>query len=330
MGVVYVARQVTLNRRVAIKMILAGHLADETTVKRFYAEAEAVANLRHPNIVSLHEVGSHRGQHYFSMDFIDGENLAEHARGKPLATREAATIVRTIAEAIHYAHQRGVLHRDLKPSNVLMDKEGRPHVADFGLAKLVDRGGALTQSGDFLGTPSYTSPEQAAGRQDQIGPPSDVYSLGTILYELLTGAPPFQSSNSMQTLHQVMEVDPVEPQQRNACVPTDLNTICLRCLEKSPHRRYHSAGELAEELGRFLNQEPIHARPAGMFRKVTIWARRRTGLLAATVAIAFAVLVGGVYYLAQENAFLRHCKALRNLHASRERESEHLKHGVPS
>ena len=301
----YSARQVTLNRRVAIKMILAGHLADETTVKRFYAEAEAAANLKHPNIVSLHEVGSYKGQHYFSMDFIDGENLAEHAGGKPLAVREAAAIVKTIAEAIHYAHQRGVLHRDLKPSNVLIDKEGRPHVTDFGLAKLIDRDGVLTRSGDFMGTPSYTSPEQAAGRQDQIGPQSDVYSLGAILYELLTGRPPFQSSNSMQTLIQVMEVDPVPPKRRNANVPPDLDTICLKCLEKSPHHRYHSAGELAEELGRFLNQEPIHARPAGIVRKITGWARRRPGQLAAAVAFAFAGLVGGVYYLWQENAFLR-------------------------
>ncbi len=305
MGVVYAARQVTLNRRVAVKMILAGHLADEERVRRFYAEAEAAANLKHPNIVSIHEVGSHKGQHYFSMDFVDGENLAEYTRGKPLPALQAATIVKLIAAAIHYAHQRGVLHRDLKPSNILMDAEGRPHVTDFGLAKLIGRDSMLTQSGAFLGTPSYTSPEQAAGRQDQVGPHSDVYSLGAILYELLTGRPPFQSSNSVQTLRQVMEVDPVAPKRLNVSVPPDLDTICMRCLEKSPHRRYHAAGELAEELGRFLNHEPIHARPAGLFRTVAGWARRRPGQLAAAVAFAFAGLVGGVYYLAQENAFLR-------------------------
>jgi tRNA A-37 threonylcarbamoyl transferase component Bud32 len=304
MGVVYTARQVSLNRRVAIKMILAGHLADEVTIKRFYAEAEAVANLKHPSIVSLHEVGSHKGQHYFSMDFIDGENLAERVRGRPLAVRQAAAIVKTIAEAIHFAHQRGVLHRDLKPANVLIDKEGHPHVTDFGLAKLIDRDSTLTQSGDFMGTPNYTSPEQAVGRSDQIGPHSDVYSLGAILYELLTGYPPFQSSNSMQTLIQVMDVDPVPPKRRNPNVPADLDTICLRCLEKLSHHRYHSAGELAQELGRFLDHEPIHARPAGFVRKVTGWVRRRPAQMAAAVAIAFAGLVGGVYYLIQENAFL--------------------------
>lgn len=305
MGVVYLARQVTLNRRVAIKMILPAHLADETTVKRFYAEAEAAANLKHPNIVSIHEIGSHNGQHYFSMDFIDGENLAEHARGKPLAVKKAAAIVKTVAEAIQYAHQRGVLHRDLKPSNVLIDREGRPHVTDFGLAKLVGRDSTLTQSGQIMGTPSYMSPEQAAGRQDQVGPHTDVYALGAILYDLLTGRPPFQSGSSMDTLLQVMEVEPVSARRRNANVPSDLDTICLKCLEKLPRHRYHSARELAEELGRFLNQEPIHARPASSVRKLIVWARRRPGQLAAISALVFSVLVGGVYYLFQENAFLR-------------------------
>ncbi len=305
MGIVYAARQVTLNRRVAVKLILAGQLADEAIVARFYAEAEAAANLNHPNVVSIHEVGSYKGQHYFSMDFVDGENLAEYARGKPLPAVRAATIVKLIAEAIHYAHQRGVLHRDLKPSNVLIDAEGQPHVTDFGLAKLIGRDSMLTQSGAFLGTPSYTSPEQAAGRQDQVGPHSDVYSLGAILYELLTGRPPFQSSTSVQTLRQVMEVDPVAPKRVDASLPPDLDTICMSCLEKLPDRRYHTAGELAEELGRFLNHEPIHARSAGLFRTVAGWTRRRPGQLAAAVAFAFAGLVGGVYYLAQENAFLR-------------------------
>ena len=305
MGVVYLARQVTLNRRVAVKMILADHLADETTVKRFYTEAEAAANLKHPNIVSIHEVGSHNGQHYFSMDFIDGENLAERAKGKPLAVREAAEIVKTVAAAIHYAHQRGVLHRDLKPSNVLIDKEGRPHVTDFGLAKLIHSDSMLTQSGDLMGTPSYMPPEQATGRQDQVGPHSDVYALGAILYELLTGRPPFQSSSSMDTLLQLMQVEPVEPRRRNANVPPDLDTICLKCLEKSPGHRYHSAGELAEELGRFLNQQPIHARPASFVRKLVVWTRRRPGQLAAIAALVFSGLVGGVYYLVQENSFLR-------------------------
>jgi serine/threonine-protein kinase len=237
MGVVYKARQVTLNRVVAVKMILAGQLADERSVKRFHAEAEAAANLKHPNIVAIHEVGQHDGQHYFSMDYIEGRSLAERAAGKPVGAIQAATLVKTIANAIHYAHQRGVLHRDLKLSNVLVDGGGEPHVTDFGLAKTTDSQRDFTRTGDIMGTPNYMPPEQASGRRDLIGPHSDVYALGAILYELLTGLPPFHSDNPLDVLLKVIEEEPARPRAQNPEIPPDLETICLKCLEKPPQRR---------------------------------------------------------------------------------------------
>src|SRR5580704_7647962 len=194
MGVVYKARQMSLNRPVALKMILAGEWATPEARQRFRAEAEAAANLQHPNIVAIHEVGEHEGQQYFSMDFVVGKNLAELVRGDPLSAERAALYVKTIAEAVHFAHQRGILHRDLKPQNVLIDAEDRPRITDFGLAKRVDTDSGLTRTGDVLGSPSYMPPEQAESRPDQVGPQSDVYSLGAILYELLTGRPPFRGA----------------------------------------------------------------------------------------------------------------------------------------
>ncbi|QDT73490.1 Serine/threonine-protein kinase PknB [Lacipirellula limnantheis] len=305
MGVVYKARQLTLNRPVALKMILAGHLADDVAIDRFYAEAEAVANLKHPNIVAIHEVGLHEGQHYFSMDYIDGPSLAEWAARRPTPALQAATLVKTIAEAVHFAHSRGTLHRDLKPSNILIDADNVPHVTDFGLAKTTGSGRNLTQTGDIMGTPAYMSPEQASGRHDQIGPHSDVYALGAIFYELLTGEPPFQSDNPMAALLKVMEAEPIAPRTRNSAIPPDLETICLKCLEKSPQRRYHSARDLAEDLDRFIRREPIHARPASVARKAASWMRGHPGILAAATAFTVAALVAGLLYLAEENAFLR-------------------------
>ena len=305
MGVVYKVRQLTLNRPVAVKMILAGQFADDLAVGRFHAEAEAAANLKHPNIVAIHEVGEHGGRHYFSMDYIEGRNLAEWAAGKPVAAMQAATLVKTIAEAIHYAHQRGTLHRDLKPSNVLVDADDEPHVTDFGLAKIFGSERDLTQTGDIMGTPTYMPPEQASGRHDQIGPYSDVYALGAILYELLTGQPLFQSANPMDTLLKVIEVEPVAPRARNPEVPPDLETICLKCLEKSPQRRYPSARDLAEDLDRFIRHEPVHARPASMIRKAASWTRRHPGVMAAALALIVCGLTASVFYLAEENAFLR-------------------------
>jgi tRNA A-37 threonylcarbamoyl transferase component Bud32 len=305
MGVVFKARQITLDRIVAVKMILAGHLASRVDVERFRAEAEAAANLRHPNIVAIHEVGEHHGQHYFSMDFVEGQSLAEIVREGPLPPRTAATYVKQIAEAIHYAHQRGTLHRDLKPANVLVDAAGEVHITDFGLAKRTDRGADLTVTGSVLGTPAYMPPEQAAGRRGDVSPASDVYSVGAVLYELLTGRPPFRGETPLDTVMQVIESEPTPPRKLNAAIPVDMATICLKCLEKQPLRRYATAAALAEELDRFLNQQPIHARAANPLRKLWGMSKRRPWLFTYLAASVAAVLMGMVYWLWSENAFLR-------------------------
>lgn len=311
MGVVYKARQVSLNRPVAIKMILAGQLASADEVRRFRAEAESAANLLHPNIVAIHEIGQHEGQHYFSMDLVDGRNLAEVVRDQSLPPARAAGYVKIIAEAIHFAHQRGTLHRDLKPSNVLIDAEDRPRITDFGLAKRVDgelgasaTGVGLTQTGAVLGSPSYMPPEQAAGRHDQVGPQSDVYSLGAILYELVTRQPPFRAATALDTLRQVIEDLPVAPRKLNPDVPQDLETICMKCLEKEPVRRYHSARALAEELGRFLNFEPIHARPVSAARRAAFWAHRHPWTIAALASLLVVGLAFLSYGLWAQNRYL--------------------------
>jgi serine/threonine protein kinase/DNA-binding beta-propeller fold protein YncE len=279
MGVVYKARQLSLNRVVAIKMILAGQLASETDVLRFRAEAEAAAGLRHPNIVAIHEIGEQDGQQYFSMDYVDGRNLADLGKDRGITSvesfRETARYLKTIAEAIHYAHERGILHRDLKPSNILIDESDQPHITDFGLAKRVKHDSDLTQTGQVLGTPNFMPPEQASTQRGSIGPHSDVYSLGAILYFLLTGKPPFAGETVHETLSKVLDGNPAEPRTLNSAIPLDLDTICLKCLEKEPQRRYSSARELAMELNRFLEEEPIHARPLGHLEKGWRWCKRR-------------------------------------------------------
>jgi WD40 repeat protein/tRNA A-37 threonylcarbamoyl transferase component Bud32 len=293
MGVVYRARQVSLNRIVAVKMILDGRLAAAAEVGRFRAEARTAASLQHPNIVPIYEVGDQDGQNYFSMEFVDGANLAQVVRENPLPAARAAGYVRIIAEAIQYAHERGVLHRDLKPSNVLIDPFDQPRVTDFGLAKSLGRDSELTQTGQVLGAPSFVPPEQAAGRKEDVGPHSDVYALGAILYHLLTGRPPFAAETLAATLAQVLNKEPVAPRSLNATIPRDLETICLKCLEKDPHRRYPTATELAEELGRFQRGEPIQARPAGQVERVWRWCRRNPAL-AGSLATAVLLLFAGV------------------------------------
>ena len=305
MGVVWKARQSSLNRTVALKMILAGKLASEAEVQRFRREAEAAANLQHPNIVAIHEVGEHEGQHYYSMDYVAGRDLGSLVRESgPLPPARAAECVKTLAEAVHFAHQRGTLHRDLKPQNVLIDAAGVPRITDFGLAKFIGRDESLTQNGVVMGSPSYMSPEQAAGHLDQVGPHSDVYSLGAVLYELLTGRPPFRAETPAATMRQVMESEPAAPRKLNAALPPDLETICLKCLEKNPARRYHSARALAEELGRFLNHEPIQAIPVSTVRKAESWLRRHPWPLVAAASSASIVLMGLLYWQFERGKFL--------------------------
>jgi serine/threonine protein kinase len=274
MGVVYRARQVRLGRVVALKMIRDGGLAGPEQIRRFRAEAEAVARLQHPHVVQVYEVGDCAGRPYFSLEYVDGGTLAERLRGLPQPPRAAAQTVATLARAVQAAHERGVVHRDLKPGNILLTADGTPKVSDFGLAKRLEGASAHTQTGAVLGTPSYMAPEQAGGRSRVIGPPADIYALGAILYGMLTGRPPFLGTTPLDTLHQVAADEAVRPSRLQPKVPRDLDTICLKCLEKDPGRRYGSARELAEDLDRFLAGEPVRARPAGRWERLGKWARR--------------------------------------------------------
>ena len=292
MGIVYKARQVSLDRIVAVKMLLFGPLASPEFVQRFRTEAAAAASLQHPNIVAIHEVGFREGQHFFAMDYVAGHSLEDIVRDGPLPARRAAGYVKTIAETIQYAHERGILHRDLKPSNVLIDENDQPKVTDFGLAKRLEKETDLTLSGQVLGSPNYMSPEQAAARRGQVGKRSDVYSLGGILYHLLTGRAPFVADTVAKTLYQVQNNEPVSPQLLNPSVPRDLSTICLKCLEKEPDKRYATAQALADELGRFLNRKPILARPVGRPEKFWRWCRRNPVVATLTAAVALVFLAG--------------------------------------
>jgi len=267
MGVVYKARQRSLNRTVAVKMILRGELASAADVARFRSEAESAARLDHPHIVPVYEVGDWRGQPYFAMKYVEGTTLTRRLADGPIPAREAATLLTPICEAIHFAHQRGILHRDLKPSNILIDPEGRPHVTDFGLAKRVSGDTQLTRSGAILGTPCYMAPEQAAGKRGQLGPASDVYSLGTVLYQMLTGRPPFQAATPIDTVLLVLEQDPLPPRLLNPRADRDLEMIALRCLQKPPTLRYATAKALGDDLTAYLHDEPITAR-SGLFSQV--------------------------------------------------------------
>ncbi len=305
MGVVYRARQVRLNRIVALKLMLP--FSRPELGNRFRAEAETAASLQHPNIVAIHEVGEHAGHPFFSMDYVAGPSLADTLRDGPLPAPRTAELLQMLAEAVHYAHQHGVLHRDLKPSNVLLDELGHPRITDFGLAKRLPAKAEsgkpkaemdLTLTGQVLGSPNFMAPEQAQGRHAQIGPACDVYSLGAILYQALTGRPPFQGETLTDVLHQVVNADPVAPRRLNPSIPLDLETLCLKCLEKEPGRRLGSARMLADELARFRAGEPILARPLSPMGRVGRWCRQKPLVagLGVALALVFAAGFGGVVW----------------------------------
>ncbi len=292
MGTVYLARQKSLRRTVALKTVLAGEQATAEELQRFRKEAEAAAQLDHPGIVPIFEVGEHDGQPFFSMGYVEGGSLAARIKEGPLPCTRAAELVREVAEAVGYAHDRGIIHRDLKPSNILLDRDGHPKVSDFGLAKEVSGLSHLTLPGQVLGTPSYMSPEQAAGKTDEIGPAADLYSLGALLYRLVTGRPPFQAATPVETLRQVLEQEPVSPQRLNGSVSRDLETICLKCLQKEPTKRYENARALGEDLRRFLAGEPIQARPVGSIERLWRWCRRNQTVAALGGGFVLSLLIG--------------------------------------
>ena len=295
MGVVYRARHVRLNRQVALKMIRAGKFSSEMEVHRLRVEAESAAQLDHPAIVPVFEVGECEGLHYFTMALVDGVSLSEKLISAPMPLRTAAKLMQAVSEAVAFAHEKGVIHRDIKPGNILIDRTGQPRVSDFGLAKLVARDNELTTTGQILGTPSYMPPEQALGQLD-VGKSADIYSLGAVLYACLTGRPPFQSQTSVETLRMVVDEFPIAPRLLNPFIPKDLETICLKCLEKSIPRRYESAMDVAQELSRFLNGEPILAHPVGKIMRTARWYRRHwiastaASLIMLTVSAATIIL----------------------------------------
>ena len=331
MGVVYKAHQLGPDGRplrlVALKMILGGTEAAPETRERFWNEARAAAGLNHPGIVPVVEAGDHDGQPYYSMEFVEGGSLAARVKeGGPLAPAEAARLLRQVAEAVQAAHEQGIIHRDIKPANVLLadtrDGGAAARLTDFGLARTREGGGSVT--GEKLGTPSYMAPEQARGDLKQIGPPSDVYGLGAVLYALLTGRPPFQSADPVQTMKQVCEQEPLPPRQLNPAVPRDLDTVCLKCLEKEPHRRYQSAAELAEELGRFHRNEPVKARPVSRVERCWRWCRRNPAVAGLLAGILAALLTGtgvATHFAFQADARAREREEARAVAAARAEEA---------
>ncbi len=298
MGVVYRARQVRLNRPCALKMILAGSHARADTAARFLVEAEAIARLQHPNIVQIRHIGEADGLPFFELEYLSGGSLDQQLDGTPWDPRRAARLAEQLARGIAEAHRFGVVHRDLKPANVLLAADGTPKISDFGLAKTIGSDADLTRSEAIMGSPSYMAPEQAAGKAKAVGPAADIYGLGAILYELLTGRPPFRGATLWETLEQVKADEPVPPSRLVPKLPRDLETICLECLHKEPSRRYLSADALAEELGRFLEHRPVLARPAPAWERAARWARRRPAhaALVAVVLIATASLLGGAFW----------------------------------
>jgi TolB-like protein/Tfp pilus assembly protein PilF/predicted Ser/Thr protein kinase len=296
-GVVYRARQKSLNRTLALKVIGLGHWATEAHLKRFRLEAEAAASLDHPGIVPIHEVGERDGSCYFSMKFVEGGQLDAVAKREPMPIRRAVELIVKLARTVHYAHERGVLHRDIKPGNILLDEKGEPHLTDFGLARLIESESTVTRTIEVMGTPSYMAPEQAAGNNAAVSSATDIYGIGAVFYQLLTGQPPFAGGTSYETIKLLLETEPRPPRLLNPKVDRDLSTICLKCLEKDPQRRYSSALDLAEDLERWLKHEPIAARRTGLLMRARKWVRRNptSALLAASLITLIAVVGWSVW-----------------------------------
>src|SRR5262249_7658704 len=291
-GVVYRAHQKSLNRTVALKVIGLGPWATEAHLKRFRREAEAAAKLDHPFIVPIHEVGERDGCCYFSMNFVEGGQLDEKIRRTPMSARQAAELITKVARTVHYAHEHGILHRDIKPGNILLDAKGEPHLTDFGLARLVESESTVTRTLEVMGTPSYMAPEQAAGNNAAVSKATDIYGLGAVFYELLTGHPPFAGKTTFETVRMVLDTEARPPRPLNGKVDRDLSTICLKCLEKDSQRRYSSALALAEDLEHWLKHEPIQAKRSGFYTHDRRWVQRKpaiAALIAALVALAAAI-----------------------------------------
>src|SRR2546421_3406313 len=296
-GVVYRAQQKSLNRTVALKVIGLGHWATQAHLKRFRLEAEAAASLEHPCIVPIYEVGERDGSCYFSMKLVDGGQLDDVVRREPMTIRRGVELIAKVARIVHYAHERGILHRDIKPGNILLDKKGEPHLTDFGLARLVETESTVTRTMEVLGTPSYMAPEQAVGNNAQLTSATDVYGLGAVLYQLLTGHPPFAGGTTYETIRLVLDTEPRQPRLWSPKVDRDVSTICLKCLEKDPKRRYASALALAEDLERWLKHEPILARRTGLITRGRKWVRRNpTSALLAASLVALAAATGWIVW----------------------------------
>jgi serine/threonine protein kinase/Tfp pilus assembly protein PilF len=303
-GVVFRARQKSLNRTVALKVISLGQWASKAHLKRFRLEAEAAARLEHPGIVPIHDVGERDGSCYFSMKFVEGGQLDEVARRASMSTRQAAELIAKVARTVHYAHEHGILHRDIKPGNILLDAKGEPHLTDFGLARLVESESSVTHTLDVLGTPSYMAPEQAVGNNAAVSTVTDVYGLGAVLYQLLTGQPPFAGGATYETIKLLLDTEPKQPGLLNPKIDRDLSTICLKCLEKDPKRRYSSALALAEDLERWLKHEPIQARRTGVFTRARKWVRRNPTI--ALLAASLIALTTAAGWIVWKSEFIRH------------------------